>query len=113
MDKVHEERIAKVEESLIQQQAASLTLLGIVKDIDRKVDEINGNMRSIQAHEMLVDARISAVNAQVASTDAQVRLLQQGMAASFKQMVEDVDDRFDTLEVKLNRVIELLGNQEK
>lgn len=82
----NEERLAALEESLIQQQAASMTLLGIVQGIDSKLTEALGTVRSTQAHEAIIDARLSAIDARAQAAAAEMKLFKSDMERSFEQV---------------------------
>lgn len=61
----NEERIAALEEEAIQQRAGSFTLLGIVKEIDQKVD-------SLRLNSAIVDARLTALSGRMDTQDARM-----------------------------------------
>lgn len=109
-----QDEIARLKEGLTQQQAASMTLLGIVEQADRKLDELTGAVRSVQAHEAIVDARLNTV-------DARINAMQRDIEASFRQidasmatkqdlayLATKVDTLAEEMHSKLDQVIELL-----
>jgi hypothetical protein len=98
----HDE-LAQLREDLTQQQAASITLLDIVKSIDRNVTEIVGAVRSIQAHEAIVDARLSAIDARAQAAAAEMKLFKSDMERSFEQVSGEfalVDRKLDAMATK-------------
>lgn len=66
------ERLDALEERIIQNEAGSITLLGIVREVNDKVDGLIGSTRSLQAHEMIVDARLSTVDARLSTVEAKL-----------------------------------------
>lgn len=108
-----EERVERLEERATQQEAASLTLLGIVKETDRKVDELTGAVRSIQVHEAIVDARLNTVDARLASIKHEMDLSFQQVAQAQLQMEDRLNKRIDGLGDQLAQVIALLTRKEE
>lgn len=91
-----EQRLAALEESLVQQQAASMTLLGIVKDIDKKVDELTGMVRATQIEGTIVETRLSTIDARLSAT-------QHDMTNSFRQLAVyqgQIETRLDDMATK-------------
>lgn len=84
----NEERIDALEEKTTQTQAASMTMLGIVKDVDKTVT-------SIEAHQTIVDARLGAVEARLSAVDARVSALSQDMTNSFRQVAATMATKDD------------------
>lgn len=102
-----EERLAAVEESLIQQQAASLTLLGVVQESDKKLDKLTSAMQTVQVNGIIVDARLNAMDARLSTVDARVQALSQDVIASARQN----EQRMGRIEDKLDQVIALLSQK--
>lgn len=57
-----EQKMAQLREDLLQQQVGSQTLLGIVKSIDAKVDELTGLVRATQIESTIVETRLSTID---------------------------------------------------
>lgn len=108
----HDE-LAQLREDLTQLQAASLTLLGIVEETDRKVGELTGAVRSIQVHEAIVDARLNTVDARMASMKHEMDLSFQQVAQAQQQMEDRLNKRIDGLGDQLAQVIALLTRKEE
>lgn len=122
-----EERIEKLEEDHVQQQAESRTLLGIVQGIDAKMGELTGAVRSVQAHEAIIDARLNTLDARLAAEHTRIDTLHLDMQRSFQQAAatmatrEDlaeltqrmnaVESRIGTVDSKIDQVLSLLKKQ--
>lgn len=98
------DEIAQIREDLLQQQVASVTLLNIVKESDKKLDEVLGAVRSIQVQQAMVDARLNAVDARLSSVDARVGALSQDMIGSFRQLAMDRAQEEQRLSERLDRI---------
>jgi hypothetical protein len=92
-----EERLDNLEERIVQNEAGSITLLGIVKEVNDKVDGLIGSTRSIQVNAAIVDARLNAIDARMGV-----------MAARLDQQ----DIRMGSMESKIDQVISLLRKDE-
>lgn len=99
-----EDEITKIKEDLLQQQAASITLVGIVQQSDKKLDELTGAVRALQVQSTIVDARLGAMDARLSAVDARVQALSQDVIASARQS----EQRMSGIEDKLDQVISLL-----
>lgn len=88
-----QQKIAQLKEEQIQQRAAAYTMLGIVQDNDKKLTEVLGTVRSTQAHEAIVDARLNTI-------DARINAWSQDMAASFRQVEATVATKEDLAEME-------------
>lgn len=111
-----EERIRHLEERDRQHEASSMTLLGVVKAVDGKVDELTGAMRSVQAQEAIVDARLNAMNVRLDAHEKRLSAMGTNLqthiddtresfhkvAQAQEQMERRIDVRMDTLEAKID-----------
>ena len=98
-----QDEIAKIKEDLTQQQAASMTLLGIVKDIDRKVDELAGMAKATQIESSIIETRLTTV-------DRRLDAVKLDMTNSFRQVEATMATKQDVaaLDAKMDQVIALL-----
>jgi len=85
-----DQRISNLEEDMRQQENAYRALLEIVKDID-------GTVRSVQAHEMVIDGRLDTI-------DARIGLYHNDMSLSFHQVAKTMVTKEDlaALEDRMN-----------
>jgi hypothetical protein len=98
-----QDEIAKIKEDLTQQQVASMTLLGIVKDIDHKVDELTGTTKATQIESSIIETRLTTV-------DRRLDAVKLDMTNSFRQVEATMATKQDVadLNTKLDTVIDLL-----
>lgn len=115
-----QDELAQLREDLTQQQAASMTLLGIVQESDKKLDEVTGAVRSIQAHEAIVDGRLDTIDARLNHQRVRIDNMHMDMQRSFahvaqaqQQMEDRLNKRIDGLGDQLAQVIALLTRKEE
>lgn len=114
-------RVDNLEEDMRQQESAYRALLEIVKDID-------GTVRSVQAHAMVIDGRLDTIDAriglyhndtslsfhQVAKTMAtkeDLAELERRMNARFDQVVGDMNGKFDQVLGSFQQVLAVLDER--
>ena len=73
-----EERIANLEEKATQEEAARMTLLDIVRGIDRKVDELAGMAKATQIESSIIETRLTTI-------DRRLDAVKLDMTNSFRQ----------------------------
>lgn len=123
-----EQRISDLEEKAKQQEAASITLLDIVKGIDHNVTELTGSVRSVVLQQAMIDVRMGATETRLGAVDLRLNMLDtrvgalaQDMANSFRQveatmaskqdlayLATKVDTLAEEMHGKLDQVIDLL-----
>ena len=73
----NEERLDVLEERIVQNEAGSITLLGIVREIDTNTKILTGAVQSIQVNGTIMDVRLATLDAKVSALDAKVeRIIQ-------------------------------------
>lgn len=94
-----EQRLARLEhdaatqaETLTQTRAITQSMFGIVKEMSQKQDEMLGAVRSIQAHEAIADARLSAMAARLDAADAHAKLSESLINGRFDRMKKTLSD---------------------
>lgn len=115
-----QDELAQLREDLTQQQAASMTLLGIVQEGDKKLTEVLGEVRSLVVQQTMVDARLGATEARLSAVDARVNALAldtqrsfQQVAQAQQQMEERIMKRIDGLGDQLAQVLAALTRKEE
>src|SRR5215469_7818509 len=103
-----EERVERLEESLIQTRAAGETMLGIIRSLDKKADELTGAVRAIQVNGAIIDARLNAMDARISIFDAQMTAVRRDMEASFRQVAATMATKQDLADLE-NRVGERIS----
>ena len=100
----NEERLDALEEARIQQEAAGLTLLNIVKDIKVAVDDIRGIARGIEAHQITVDTRLNYLDSRLGVTDVRTQNVWADMQRSFAQNSQEqarIEGKVDAMGEKI------------
>lgn len=99
-----EQRISDLEEKATQQEAASITLVGVVQTINTKVDGLAGTARSIQAHELVVDSRLGTIDNRLNAQRVQIDNMQLDIQRSFGQVAATMATKDDlaTMGTQLN-----------
>jgi hypothetical protein len=95
----HDE-LAQLREDLTQQQAASITLIGIVKSIDQKVDELAGMAKATQIESSIIEARLTTVDRRLDAVKLDMTNSFSQLAAYQIQAEKRLDARLDAMATK-------------
>lgn len=109
MTEQHEQRLAKLEEQAIQQQAGSITLLGMLKEMDTKLD---GLLKSVQVDAAITEARMTALESRTGAIELRLNGIEKRLGMMevrtgvIKMQVSGVDE-------KVGQVLDLLKKRER